>query len=279
MLGLFLILAVTLSEEASLTMGKKAVHDHLETPLAMGFFSYIWGILFFAILVLLGADFKFDWQSLPFLLVRLVFEIAFLHVTVKAVLAAERTTFAFLRLMTIPLLLIVDVMVGYQISSLQFAGIALLLMALLLLFYRNPSGRKGTGTVLLSAVLAVATTSLFKYDITKYNSVAAEQLITLSIVTIYFYLLSRFVSHEHPIRMLTQKVTGTQALLRGVGITLQSYAIALLAPSVMMALKRALSAGWSIIFGRIYFRESNLARKILAFMIVGVGITLTAISI
>lgn len=91
---------------------------------------------------------------------------------------ADRSTYGFLRVLTIPLLLLVDLALGYSLSQGQIVGVSILTLSVLLLLLNHGLRTKGIGFVLLSAVNAVVTLSLFKYDITHFNSVEVEQGIT-----------------------------------------------------------------------------------------------------
>lgn len=273
-MAFFLILLGTLSVEISNSIGKLAVSRKQETLYSMGFITMFWGTILFFLLIWLGAEFRFTADSLPLFLPRVILEVILAHITIKAVLVADRSTVSFLRMITIPLLLLVDIVVGYEILIAQIYGIGLLLIALMIVFWRNPRGQKGIGVVLLSGVLAVATTSLFKYNITMHNSVAAEQVIISLVLLVYFLVFSMLKFKEKPWRLLQRPYVQAQSISHGVAGLLLSFAYLYAPASVIISLKRSLAVFWATISGNIVFHEEHIARKIISFLIATAGIVL-----
>lgn len=275
-MAFFLILLGTLSSEVSNSIGKLAVARKQQTLYSMGFITMFWITILFACLIALGAEFRFAVDSLHLFLPRVALEVILAHVSVKSILVADRSTVSFLRMITIPLLLVVDVIIGYEILLTQVYGIVLLLLALALVFWRNPRGQKGTGIVLLGGVLAVATTSLFKYNITVHNSVAAEQVIISSVLLLYFLVFSMLKFNEKPWTLLRHPYVQAQSISHGVAGLLLSFAYLYAPASVIISLKRSLAVFWATISGNIVFHEEHIVRKIISFVIAAVGVTLLA---
>ena len=126
----------------------------------------------------------------------------------------------------------------------------------------------------MSALTAVATISLYKYDVTHYNSVAAEQGIAIFILMLFFFTMAFFVSKENPFRYLRHRVYLTQSLLMGIDSVLMSFAFSLGTPSVVTAAKRALAILFATLSGNIYFHEKKLWIKILALILITAGLFL-----
>ncbi len=273
-MALILMLIGTLLSETSSSMGKNAVNNHSETVYSFGFLSLFWSVVFFGVTGLVLSDFVFDIRSLPLFTLRLILEIILAHIALTSIVLANRSTVSFLKLVTIPLLLLVDLAVGYSIALPQIFGIFLILAALMTVFWHNPSDKKGSMLVLTASVIAVATTSLFKYNITYYNSVAAEQLIVSASLLIYFTIMSIFVGKERPWKLLSGFYTEVQSITHGIAGVLLSFAYIFAPASIIITMKRSLSILWSIIFGQRYFHEQNLARKLIALPIVVIGLIL-----
>ncbi|CAN5622348.1 hypothetical protein BH23PAT1_BH23PAT1_1990 [soil metagenome] len=255
-------------------MGKSAMHSHAETIYSMGFLGLFWAVVFFAASPFFGIDFRLDSASLPTLFIRVILEILVAYLVIRAISVADRTTTAFLALLTIPLLLIVDISIGYRLQPMQIIGVLVILAALASLFGHNPKDKPGVKLVILAAIMAVATTSLYKYNITNYNSVAGEQLVVTSCLLLFFGLFSGIKTREHPIRLLFRPFSGVQSLFNGLGIAALSFAYLLAPPSIVITLKRSLSLLWAIFFGRAFFHEKALGHKLIGFAVVVVGITL-----
>src|SRR5690606_12002348 len=116
------------------------------------------------------------------------------------IVKADRSTFSFLRLLTIPLLLVVDIVLLYAISVTQIAGIAVILVALAILLYAHKKARKYAGLVVVTALVSVVTISLYKYDISHFNSVVAEQSIFYVIMLVFFGIMAKYRHNENVFR-------------------------------------------------------------------------------
>ena len=273
-MSFLLIFIGTLSAEISNSIGKHAVAHKKQTLYSMGFLTMFWSVILFSSIVLLGADFTISTDSFHLFIPRVILEIILAHVTIKSIIVADRTTVSFVRMISIPLLLMVDLIIGYDLLLRNIWGIVLLLAALFVLLWRNPSGQKGLSIVLLGSVLAVVTTSLFKYNITFHNSVAAEQLIISIALLLYFFSFSTFKLKEKPWHLLTQRTAQIQSLTHGIAALLMSFAYLFAPASIIISLKRSLTVFWATASGRLVFHEKNIIRKIVALAIGIIGIAL-----
>ena len=112
---------------------------------------------------------SFSILSIPLLIVRLIAEIIQSYITIKALSICDRTTFATIRIVTIPLLFLVDIVLNYQFSIFSIIGIGIIISTFLIFQIKNqtlnPLGWKLT---LFTACNAVFTISAFKYSIHYY---------------------------------------------------------------------------------------------------------------
>lgn len=261
--------------EVSSSMGKRFVAKKEQTPSSMGFLSFFWMFFGYGVAAMVyPAWWIFALASLPTVAIRVVLEIIQAHVTMRAIAVADRSTYSFLRIVTIPLLLIVDIFLGYHISVPQMFGITLIVLVLVLLTMNHGISRKGAGLVLFTAINGTITISLYKYHIDNFNSVVAEQFIMLSFIVLYF--TARIVWHEkkNPIRLLTNKHFFLQSFSSGLSSILGSFAYVFAPASIITAVKRSSLIMWSIISGRAYFHESHLYKKLFGFMMLAVAIVL-----
>ncbi|KKS99535.1 MAG: hypothetical protein UV75_C0003G0011 [Candidatus Giovannonibacteria bacterium GW2011_GWA1_43_15] len=180
--------SATFLSEISDSLGRRAVRNHTESIYTMGFLSIFWSAIFLIAAGIWRHSFIFSLASLPFFAVRSILEILQLHMGILAIVKSERSSYGFIRTMTVPLLLIADLALGYAIGLKQIIGIIIIFLALIILFLDRGINRRGVGFVIFSAVNAVLTISLFKYDIAHFNSVEAEQSIIYIILMIYLFL-------------------------------------------------------------------------------------------
>src|SRR6202011_406544 len=101
----------------------------------------------------------------------------------------------------------------------------------------------GAGLALLSAVLGAATAGVYKWDITHYNSVAGEQITVYAFVVLFFYLQATRRAGS-PLKLLIRRASGTQSLLNGLGLAIESFAYSFAPASVIIALKKSFSLLW-----------------------------------
>lgn len=277
MFAIAIIFFSTLLQETSDSLGKKAMKKRLESVYDMVFLAIFWTLIFLIIAVLLGVEFRFTAASLPTFIPRIILEATLAYIGAKTVHQADRSTLGFIRLLTIPLLLVVDIVLGYHLTLWQLLGIGLMFFGLLLAFHHNPRGKKGAGLALTGAVISVGTASLYKWDITRYNSVAGEQIVLFSCLLVFFYIQSYRSSGGSPLKLVFRPKSGAQSLSSGLSSAIESFAYGFAPASVVIALKRSLALMWSICFGRTYFHEKNTRRKVYSGGILVAGLCLLVI--
>lgn len=277
MFGIILVSLGTFTGELSDSLGKLEVKKRVESLYTMGFLSVFWAAVLLVATVPLGATFVFRLASLRTFIPRVGFELLGANLTIRAIVKADRSTFSFLRILTIPLLLLVDLRLGYAISAGQIVGIGLMLVALYVLLHDGNRSRRGAGLAFLTALNAVVTISLYKYDISHYNSVAGEQVIVTAILLAYFIVMS-LRAGQKPWRFLWRPIPGLQSFSSGAGGVLEGFAYKYAPASIILTLKRALGVLWSILFGNAYFKEKHLRHKLVALGLIVVGLYLITVS-
>ncbi|MEK7503338.1 MAG: hypothetical protein AAB556_02760 [Patescibacteria group bacterium] len=262
----------TFCHEISSVIGKFEVGARKESVFTMGFLNYIWAFLFFLVLMFVRNSFVFSLASLPTFATRVFLEILQTHSSLMGVVRADRTTFSFVNVITIPFLLLVDTVLGYKIGSGQIFGIGLIFIALFILFLKHDLKKDGLGFVLFSSINAVATISLFKYNITHFNSVEAEQTLVIAILLFYLFFCAKFLARENPIKFFAKPIFLLQSATSGIGNVIASFAYVFAPASVILSAKRSFSIIWSWFSGSIYFHEKHVAIKLgaVAFLILGV---------
>lgn len=278
MIGVVLASLSSLFEEIFNTIGKTQVAQGRQSVYTMAFLALAMGVVAFVALSLFqeGA-FYFSLASLPTFIPRVVLEIFQAYFLIAAITKADRTTFSFIRVGTIPLLLGVDVALGYTLKITQIIAIIIIFLTIILLVGQRTLARKGMVFVILSTVNAVVTVSLLKYDITHFNSVAAEQGIVLGILILIFFLAALLRGKENPLRSLVKPLSLVQSLSAGASIIAVSFALTFAPASVIMAAVRSSAMLWALISGKVYFGEIKTAIKFLAIIPLVLGIILLMI--
>lgn len=276
---LLIVMFSTLAHEAALSIGKKSIAKRTESLYAFGFLGFFWVAIFMlASVIFFEVDFYLSAASLPTLITRIVIECALVYISAKAIAMADRSTAGFLHMITIPLLLLVDIFLGYGVTMMQVAGIALLFVGIGALFLRSKKSMRGAKYLVAMSLIAVVTTSLYKYNITHFNSVAAEQLVVVTCIMLFFSFLAKLHGKSQPARLLLKPATGFQSLASGLGFAVESFAFLIAPPSIVIAFKRGFALLWSIVFGHKWFHEHKLALKLRAATLALAGLALISIA-
>lgn len=276
MFGLVLLAAGSFFSEVGVSLGKEEVARRKENIYSYGFLSLSLSTLAFLLIALLRGEFLFSLGSLPTLIPRIGLEILQAYVSIRALTTADRSTFGFLRVLTVPLLLLTDLALGYSLAVNQIIGVGILTLSLLLLFLNHGLRSKGVGLVLFSAVNAVILISLFKYDITHFNSVEVEQGIVQIILLGFFALAAWRTNRQNPLRLLGKPLFFFQSLSQATAGVLISFGYIFVPASVAASIERSTAVFFSLISGNRYFHEKKLAQKLLAFLFLVIGFAFLA---
>jgi hypothetical protein len=272
--GIFLIIIATLFEEVSTSSAKESITRHAESIASRAFLVGMWGFLFLGMSLLGGVEWKFNTASLPFFLSRVAVEIVLTNITIRAITIADRSTFGFFRTLTIPIILGIDVMLGTVLSISQIWGVLAIVGSLLILSYRHSLSSKGMGLALLSAIGSSITLSLYKFNITHFNSVPAEQMLSGMIILPYFLWHALAIDKENPFKLLRSKKILSESAASGVGGILASFAYLFAPASVIVAVQRSSAVCWSIVAGALHFHERHIVEKLSVVGLTILGIVL-----
>jgi hypothetical protein len=279
MWGVLLTGIGTFFEEVGTSLGKTQVSERRYGIYSLGWIQSSASALFFLILSLVHRQaFYFSAASIPFFGLRILLEVTLAHLSCLAVIKAERSTFSFIRTGTIPLLLIIDAWGGYRFTLFQIIGIGIIITTLGLFFLTRTLNSNGAGLTILCTILAAATISLYKYTITHYNSVAADQLLISIPIILYFSYSALFRAHERPWHFLTQPQVIVQVACGAITGLAGNYAYVFAPASVIVAARRSTAVLWSIISGKMYFKEQKILFKLGIVVLLSIGIIAITIS-
>ena len=275
MFGILLQGIASLFGEIAGSLGKWMVNKRVESLFAVGFQNSLVALAFFSVFALSSnGAFRLNPASIPSLLFLVALSIAQAYASMKAMVLASRGTFNFIRVGTLPLLLIADLLVGYDLSNRQIIGIFVVICALLFLFVNHGIERKGAGLAAFTAVNGAASIALFQWHVRVWNSVAAEQIILISAQTLFFLIGAVVVAKENPFRLLRRRLPFLQSAAYAGDSFVGSFSILFAPASVIMAAGRSFCVLWGILFGNRIFHEKSLLLKIITFVLVTIGIVL-----
>lgn len=274
MFGIFLAILATFFLEASTAIGKTEVSKKKESIYALGFLSLFWSCVWFLMIVIHKGGLVFSMASLPTFLARIGLEIIVAEISIRAIVKADRSSYGFIRIITIPAILIVDLLLGYSLDIKQFIGIGIILSSVLLVLSLRQIDKRGLGLVAVGSLLAAGTISLFKYNITHFNSVETEQFLAQGFLVLYFLVAILRAGSENPFRMLFKNPFAAQSLTHGLASVVASFAFVFAPASIIVTAERSSSILWAIISGNHFFHEKHLLHKIGIFAVISLGIYL-----
>lgn len=277
MFGIFLTSLGSFLQEIATVIGKMGVEERRESIHTLGFLNAFWSsVLYLFLIVVVRQEFLFSLTSLPTFGLHLLLEVVQADLYVRALTKADRSTFSFARTLTVPLLFGVDFFLGYRLSIMQTVGMGLIAVIILVVFGSRGIKKTGIGLVLLTALNAVITLSLFKYNITYFNSVETEQFLVYVAVLIYFFLVAYFRSKENPFLFFRKPIFLIQSISDGAGGIVQSFAYTFAPASVILAAARSSAVLWAVLSGNLYFREQHILLKVGLLLATVIGLILLA---
>lgn len=275
MIGVLFQAVATFFEEISGSLEKWMVERRVESFYAVGFQNTVLSMAAYLAYVVFGPGrFVIHPDSIPSLVVLVMLSVAQAYATMKGTAVSSRSTFNFIRTGTMPLLLLADLVLGYVISSRQIVGIVLIVLALVFLFMNHGIERKGAGLVAFTAVNAALTISIYKWHITRWNSIGAEQIVLHASIGLFFLYGAIRFNRENPLRLMFRRMPMAQSATYAIGSFVEGFAYQYAPASIILAAKRSFSVLWAIIFGNRLFHEKHLALKLVTFALVASGILL-----
>lgn len=267
----------TFIDEICTSLGKWNIEHKKENIYTFGFLNLFWGLVFFIVLAVVRDSFKFSLESLPLFSLLVILTMAQTFSSLEATVKADRSTFGFIMVGTIPLLLLADFLLGYDISTFHIWGVCVIVMSLLLLFTNHGLGKKGLGYVIFSTVNATFTISIYKYLITNYNSVEGQNIVMFCFIMLFLFIMAVWRGKENPIPFIFKRGFFFQGLGRGIAEVLIGFAFSFAPASIITSAKRGLSVLWSIISGNKFFHENHVVIKATAFLMVIIGLGLLTV--
>lgn len=275
MFAILLAAIGSLFGEVSSSIGKWEVRKGKESVYTMGFLDGIFSFLLFALIAIFHQTFFIPLSAWPVFIPLIVSSVLQGYLAVHAISRADRSTYSFIRTGTIPLVLMIDISLGYRLSWFAIFGILLIFFSLFFLYQHRDMNRRGVWWVVGCAFNAAIAISLFKRMISVYQApVESVQMVLLGIELIGFYLIARFRYKENPFRLLRRRPFFVQSLSQGIANIFNSFAYVFAPASILVAAERSFSVIWSVLFGKMYFHESRFRFKAIALALIVCGIVL-----
>lgn len=222
------------------------------------------------------SDRHYELTLVSFLL--LIFQILgaviFSSLSNKAIHHAERSTFSVMSTMSIPLLLLSDIVFGYGVTIWQIIGVSVLVIMLSYAIFKGDFSTKGMKYIIASNIVSLGTTIAFKYSTSHFGSTELVNFYNAIFAGLLFFIIvSRTKGWKGIKNTFKSKYLGF-AMLYGVGGVLSAAAYKYMIASMVIALKRFFAMMFGVITWKLFFHEKNTLKKLSVASIVGVGVAI-----
>lgn len=189
-------------------------------------------------------------------------------------LRAPRSLAGSFRMLTVPLLTVVDYYLGYDISPIQILGIGIVVVTILTLMKRDAWHKPSTKWLLLNTICTVVTLSFYKYNIDHVTNVETLQTIVTASVLISTFIFAHFFKKQNLFKLFKKPFALLQATSMGIGSVLDGFAYLYAPASIITATYRSSQALWTLVSGSLYFHEHKIWSKIIAVLFLSGGVLL-----
>ncbi len=264
--------------EVTLSIDKRFLGNHSITVAEIAAINYLLGASLY-LFVAFVRDVPLVLAEASYFIfgLRVLLEVGQTYLLFYALQRAERSVFGMFRTVSIPLLLLVDLALGYMLSPLQSIGMFIVTVAFIVFVEDRRSSKDGWVLVLASAVLSVCTIAMYKYNITNFNTVEAENFYFFGILGSLFLLYVSFIKQKNIFRLLQRPAIVAQAMCSETGTMFSSFAYMFAPASVILAIARSSGVFWSLVSGSLYFHEQHVGRRALFAFVLISGISLMAL--
>jgi multidrug transporter EmrE-like cation transporter len=274
LIGVGLVVVAMLFGEVAADIGKIEVRKKEESIYTMAFLNIALGTIIFIVIGIFRSKMHFNPAALPGIIMRSAFDMVLIYLNSLLIVKASRSTVGFLHVGTIPLLLIVDAILGFKIETLQLVGIGVIVTTIILLATHHGLDKKGLKIGIFTALIPVVTITIYRYNIENFHSVEIEQAISHGLLMIQLFVMAHFIAKENPFKFFRKKIFIAESVFNGVASVLSSFAYIYAPPSVITAAKRSAGVLWTTVSGSLYFHEKHIALKVAAMMLIIVGLVL-----
>jgi len=174
--------------------------------------------------------------------------------------------------MGIPLLLVLDILLGYEITARHILGGIMLLGMLIYIIYKGDFSMKGIKYVIAANLLSVLTITAFKYSTSYFGSTELVNFYSaLFAGGLFVVIVGRTKGIKGILKICKPKYLAF-ASLYGIASVLNAAAYKYMISSMVIACKRFFAMMFGIISGKLYFQEKNLLKKISVASMIGMGV-------
>ena len=216
--------------------------------------------------------FKISTLSILLEIILIILIIEFFYFVIKVIEESDRSTATIFSSLVIPLLLITDIILWYNITYYQILWVIFISTILLYNSFSWVINTKWIKYILITNLISLVSISIYKYLITNYTNAYTQ----LNIQSLFgSILLSLLIIKNYWLKWIKKLLNKNYlliGLLRGSGTTITWIAYMFWPASIVTVFKRISTMFWWTIFWKIIFEENNFKQKLVSIAFISIWI-------
>ncbi len=274
MFGILLVVIAAFFVEIGCSVAKHEHNKHGEDVWGAIFLNSFVTLLIYIAVGIYRGTLNFFVQSWPILVLAALVNLAACFVSNMATLKASRSIAGIFRMLTVPLLAIVDYYLGYDISPVQILGVGVIVLTIITLMKRDAWHKSSTKWLMLNTIMTVLAITIYKYIIDHIATVETVQVINFIFLIVGAIVGAQIFNKQNLFKLFTHPFAFLQAGSMGLGSVLDGFAYSYAPASIISAAYRSAQAFWTLVSGSFYFHEHKIVTKVIAVIFLMGGIFL-----
>ncbi len=272
MFGIVLVVIAAFFVEVGCSVAKHEHSKHGEDVWGAIFLNSFVTLLIYLIVGVYRGTLDFFVQSWPILVIAGLINLAATFVSNMATLKASRSIAGVFRMLTVPLLTVVDYFLGYDISPVQILGIGVIVLTIITLMKRDAWYKTSTKWLMANTIMTVLAITIYKYTIDHLATVETVQVINFIFLIVGAIVGAQICNKQNLFKLFTHPFAFLQASSMSLGSVLNGFAYSYAPASIISAAYRSAQAFWTLVSGSFYFHEHKIFTRMIAvvFLVGGV---------
>lgn len=227
------------------------------------------------LLITRNMKFNFDYMFLLIMAVIIIWNICFSYFVMHAIEKADRSTNWLFSVLAIPLLLVSDLLLRYNITPYHIIWIIFIITTLIFVSYKWSINLTWVKYTIATQIFSFVNIMVFKIAITKYASTEIMNILTSLIMLILSFSYIIFNKNS---KQTLKNIYQTKYIKFGIywwlGWAFNSMWYIFGPASIITALKRILSMFWWVVMWKIYFHEEKFYQKLSSVAIISLWVVI-----
>jgi len=246
-------------EQAAIKIKKYKELDVFQKAILIPFFQALISITFWYLFGWL--HFELNAVSFAIAIATILLTVWFYYYAMKTIETADRSTASIFSVLVLPMLLVSDIILWYDITMYQVVWVLFITLVLLYSSYSGTLNMKWFKYIIITTLIAFVSTMIFKYQISHYASVYSQ----LFIQSFFAMLIAIWIVYKKMwlawLKWILKKDYIIIWAVRWTNTMLTSLAYMFGPASIISSFKRICAMFWWVIFGKLVFHETQIWKK------------------